>query len=238
MEILLKGAKEFGVSLSTKQIERFKLFQEELLAWNENINLTSIKDTNLVQSKHFLESISSYNLIKDIYPDRLSLLDLGSGAGFPGIPLKIIDPNIDLCLVESIKKKANFLTYISSKLRLNDVTIVPDRAEQIANDTGYRESFDVVISRAVAQLDTLLELALPLVRVGGLFIAQKSTRIESEIMQANKASDLLGGELNSVQEVYIKDILDPSTLVLYKKVRKSPKIYPRRSGVPRKNPLA
>ena len=238
MEILLKGAKEFGVSLSTKQIERFKLFQEELLAWNENINLTSIKDTNLVQSKHFLESISSYNLIKDIYPDRLSLLDLGSGAGFPGIPLKIIDPNIDLCLVESIKKKANFLTYISSKLSLNDVTIVPDRAEQIAKDTGYRESFDVVISRAVAQLDTLLELALPLVRVGGLFIAHKSTRIESEIMQANKASDLLGGELNSVQEVYIKDILDPSTLVLYKKERKSPKIYPRRSGIPRKNPLA
>ena len=238
MEILLKGAKKLGLGLNRKQIERFELFQTELLSWNENLNLTSLKTSSLVQSKHFLESISSYNLIKDIYPNHLSLLDLGSGAGFPGIPLKIIDENIDLCLVESIKKKANFLNYISWQLGLDNVTIISDRAETIAKEPKYRESFDVVVSRAVARLDTLLELALPLVKIGGLFIAHKSINVQSEIRSAKKALALLGGELSRVQEVYIKDILDPSTLVVYKKVKRSPRTYPRKPGVPKKNPLA
>ena len=238
MEILLKGAEKLGLGLNTKQIERFELFQTELLSWNENLNLTSLKTSSLVQSKHFLESISSYNLIKDIYPNHLSLLDLGSGAGFPGIPLKIIDENIDLCLVESIKKKANFLTYISWQLGLNNVTIISDRAETIAKEPKDRESFDVVVSRAVARLDTLLELALPLVKIGGLFIAHKSINVQSEISSAKKALALLGGELSRVQEVHIKDILGPSTLVVYKKVKRSPRIYPRKPGVPKKNPLA
>ena len=209
-----------------------------MLSWNEKLNLTSLKTPSLVQSKHFLESIYSYNLIKDIYPNHLSLLDLGSGAGFPGIPLKIIDENIDLCLVESIKKKADFLSYISWKLGLANVNILSDRAETIAKEPRYRESYDIVVSRAVARLDTLLELALPFVKIGGLFIAHKSTNIQSEISSARTASTLLGGELSRVQEIYIKDILGPSTLVLYKKVKKSPRLYPRKPGVPKKNPLA
>jgi len=237
LEILLRGAVQLGLDLSKKQVERFELFQTELLDWNKNLNLTSLKTSHLIQSKHFLESISSYKLIKNSYPNRLSLLDLGSGAGFPGIPLRIMDDNIDLCLVESINKKTLFLHHISRKLALQNVNIVSERAEIIAKQATYRESFDVVISRAVARLDTLLELALPLVKVGGLFIAHKSMNVQSEIHNADAASTLLGGEISSVQEISIKDILYPSTLVLYKKVKKSPQIYPRKPGVPKKNPI-
>ena len=140
--------------------------------------------------------------------------------------------------MESIKNKANLLNYISWLFGLDNVTIIYDRAETIAKEPKYRESFDVVVSRAVARLDTLLELALPLVKIGGLFIAHKSINVQSEIRSAKKALALLGGELSRVQEVYIKDILDPSTLVVYKKVKRSPRTYPRKPGVPKKNPLA
>jgi len=200
MEKLKSGAQKLGLQLSLRQLEQFYIYYQELVDWNKRMNLTRIIGYEGVQIKHFLDSLTvilawqSYEAIADF-----RLIDVGTGAGIPGIPLKIIFPNIKLVLLDSIAKKAAFLHHVKNKLELENVDIIVGRAEELAHQAPYRESFDIALSRGVAPLATLVELTLPFCLIGGSLIAQKKGAINQEISQAGKAIDLLGGRLREIK---------------------------------------
>jgi len=238
MKKLKSGAQKLGLQLSLRQLEQFRIYYQELADWNKRMNLTRIIGYEEVQIKHFLDSLTvtlawhSYETIADS-----RLIDVGTGAGIPGIPLKIIFPDIKLVLLDSIAKKAVFLHHLKSKLGLDNVDIVIGRAEEIAHQAQYRESFDIALSRGVAPLATLVELTLPFCLIGGSFIAQKKGAIDQEINQAGNAINLLGGRLREVKRVNLEEFTDERKLVIIDKVSPTPELYPRRSGMPAKRPL-
>lgn len=235
MQRLISGAGRLGIKLSPKQVEQFDVYYRELLSWNRRLNLTAITGYEEVQIKHFLDSLTVTLALK---PDKsFSLIDVGSGAGLPGVPLKIIMPDIRLILLEATAKKAAFLSYISQKLGLKDVEVVVGRAEDIAHREHYRESFDIVLSRAVASLASLVELTLPFSAVGGSFIAQKKGAIEPELSQASRATSLMGGKLRERKRIVLAEFSDERWLVIIDKVSPTPELYPRRAGIPQKRPL-
>ncbi len=235
MERLISGAGRLGIKLSPKQVEQFDVYYWELLSWNRRLNLTAITGYEEVQIKHFLDSLTVTLALK---PDKsFSLIDVGSGAGLPGVPLKIIMPDIRLILLEATAKKAAFLSYISQKLGLKDVEVVVGRAEDIAHREHYRESFDIVLSRAVASLASLVELTLPFSAVGGSFIAQKKGAIEPELSLASRATYLMGGKLRERKRITLAEFSDERWLIIIDKVSPTPELYPRRAGIPQKRPL-
>ena len=239
MEILKAGAERLGLQLSMKQLERFHIYWEELVEWNRRVNLTGITDYQEVQTKHFLDSLT----VCLVWPPPrantvLRIIDIGSGAGIPGLPLKILFPEIRLVLLEATEKKAAFLRHISDRLVLADVEVLSGRAEDAARQGQYRESFDIVVSRAVAPLVTLVELALPFCVIGGSFIAQKKGGLVSEINQAERAISRLGGRLREVKSVDLEEFSDERQLVVIDKELSTPELYPRRSGIPSKRPLS
>ena len=238
MERLNLGALKLGLQLSPKQLEQFNIYYQELLDWNQRVNLTRITGYEEVQIKHFLDSLTVALAWQPLTPDAdFSLIDVGTGAGIPGIPLKILLPNIRLVLVDSIAKKAAFLHHLKGKLGLDNVEIVVGRAEEIAHQPKYRENFDIVLSRGVAPMVTLVELTLPFCLIGGSFIAQKKGAIDPEISQASKAVSLLGGRLREVKRVNLAEFTDERRLVIIDKVMPTPQLYPRRPGIPEKRPL-
>jgi 16S rRNA (guanine527-N7)-methyltransferase len=238
MERLILGAKKLGLPLNPKQVEQFHIYYQELITWNERINLTAITDYEEVQIKHFLDSLTVTLALKQpIGGEGLRLIDVGAGAGFPGIPLKILLPAIKLTLLEATAKKAAFLQHLRHKLGLDDVEIVVGRAEDIAHETQYREKFDIVLSRAVASLPTLAELTLPFCAIGGSFIAQKKGTIDLEISQATRAISLLGGKLREAKRIDLEEFTDERWLITIDKVLPTPQPYPRRPGIPAKRPL-
>lgn len=234
MERLVAGAGELGLTLSPEQVERFRLYRRELIEWNERVNLTTIVDCAEVQTKHFLDSLSVLLCVRQ---SRGRVVDVGAGAGFPGVPLKIVYPGIALCLVESRRKKADFLNHLVCRLGLSGVDVVVGRAEELAHDKAYREMFDVVVSRAVARLDTLAELALPFCTVGGVFIAQKKGDIGGEVAEAETAIHTLGGRLREVRPVILDELGEERYLVAVEKRAGSPLHYPRRPGIPQRRPI-
>ena len=238
MEKLASGAKKLGLQLTPKQLEQFQVYYQELLEWNQRVNLTAITDYEEVQIKHFLDSLTVVLALKQpVGEDKFRLIDVGTGAGIPGIPLKIILPEIKLALLDATAKKAAFLHHIKHKLGLDDVEIIVGRAEDVAHQAQYREKFELVLSRAVARLPTLVELTLPFCALGGSFIAQKKGDIDPEISQAARAISLLGGNLREVERVDLAEFTDARWLIVIDKVSPTPQQYPRRPGIPTKRPL-
>jgi 16S rRNA (guanine527-N7)-methyltransferase len=236
MEKLKAGAKKLGLELTPCQLEQYETYYQELVEWNKRVNLTHITDYEEVQLKHFLDSLT-VTLAWQPIKAGLRLIDVGTGAGVPGIPLKIAFPSIKLVLLEAVAKKAAFLHHISQKLGLDDAEIVVGRAEEIAHLPQYREKFDLVLSRAVAPLPTVVELVLPFCAVGGSFIAQKKGDIKSELNQAARAIEILGGRLREVKPVELTEFSDERCLVVIDKVSPTSPKYPRRPGMPAKRPL-
>ncbi len=239
MEYLNSGTKRLGLKLNPKQLEQFQIYYQELVDWNRRVNLTSITGYQDVQIKHFLDSLTVTIALKpQISAIEARLIDIGTGAGLPGLPVKIAFPAIKLVLLEATAKKASFLHHLKAKLGLDDVEIVVGRAEEIAHKPEFREQFNIVLSRAVAPLPTLIELALPFCAIGGSFIAQKKGAIEAEIRQAAKAMSLLGGRLRQVKRINLEEFHDERYLVIIDNVSPTPERYPRRPGIPKKRPLA
>ena len=238
MEKLESGAKKLGLQLSPRQLEQFQVYYQELIDWNQRINLTRITGYEEVQIKHFLDSLTLVLALKPpIGKGAFRLIDVGTGAGIPGIPLKILLPEIKLVLLDATAKKATFLHHIRDKLGLDDVEIIVGRAEEVAHKAQYREKFELVLSRAVARLPTLVELTLPFCTLGGSFIAQKKGDVNSEISQADRAISLLGGNLREVKKVALAEFTEERWLIVIDKVSPTPQQYPRRPGIPAKRPL-
>jgi 16S rRNA (guanine527-N7)-methyltransferase len=224
-----------GLRLTPRQVSAFEIFEHELLEWNEMFNLTAIRDVEGVRTKHFLDSLTCLIEMREHPP--LRLIDIGTGAGFPGIPLKIVMPNLHLTLVESVSKKANFCSHMVELLNLENVQVVTKRAEEIGQDPRHREAYDWAVARAVAVLPILAEYLLPLVRVGGYSMAQKGESGPQETHAAERAFQLLGGRLKKITPVNLPGVAEQRFLVVIQKVAATPLKYPRRVGIPSKSPL-
>jgi 16S rRNA (guanine527-N7)-methyltransferase len=238
MEKLKAGVQKLRLHLSPRQLEQFEVYYQELVDWNKRMNLTSITGYEEVQIRHFLDSLTVTLAIKSPLRDEsFRVIDVGTGAGLPGIPLKILWPGIRLVLLEATTKKAEFLHHLNSELGLDNVEVVVGRAEEVAHNVQYREKFDLVLSRAVAPLPTLAELTLPFGTVGGSFVAQKKGGIEAELNNASRAITRLGGKLREVKEIDPEELSDERLLVIIDKVKSTPSEYPRRPGIPAKRPI-
>jgi 16S rRNA (guanine527-N7)-methyltransferase len=236
MDELIHEARElFNVHLTARQVMALINYERELVEWNQKFNLTAIRDVESIRTKHFLDSYSCVLAWKGMPP--LRLVDVGTGAGFPGIPLKIVYPTMHVTLVESVGKKAMFCQHIISKLGLEDVEVIQARAETLGQDSRHRETYDYAVARAVANLNILSEYLLPLVKVGGTMLAQKGESGPAEAQSAEKAMKLLGGKLKQLIPVHLPGVPDDRFLVLVDKVAATPPKYPRKAGIPMKAPL-
>lgn len=233
MSILAEYARAFGIELSPAQIDALELYQRELVVWNQRVNLTTITARDEIVVKHFLDSLS---VALALPASMVSLIDVGSGAGFPGVPLKIAFPTVRVTLLEATGKKIEFLKHIITQLALSDIRAIHGRAEELARDAKHRQKYAVAVGRAVAELPTLLEYAMPFVRVGGVFIAQKGVDVDEEVHRAERAIKELGGQLNAVIPVQLPG-LGPRHLIVVKKIAATPDKYPRSAGAPKKKPL-
>jgi 16S rRNA (guanine527-N7)-methyltransferase len=238
MEKLKSGAQKLGLSLTSEQLEQFEIYYKELVDWNRRVNLTSITSYEEVQVRHFLDSLTVMLAIKTPEAgESFSVIDVGTGAGLPGMPLKIWLPGIRLALLEATAKKAKFLHHLITKLGLVNVEVVVGRSEEVARETRYRERFHFVLSRAVAPLPALAELTLPFCTLGGSFIAQKKGNINEELQKASKAIAVLGGNLREVKAIDLEELNDERWLVVIDKVKPTPPQYPRLPGMPAKRPI-
>ena len=236
MEKLVHDARIlFNIRLTEQQIKSLIQFEKELLEWNQKFNLTAIRDVESIRTKHFLDSFSCALAWKTSPPDRL--IDVGTGAGFPGLPLKILYPNLKLTLVESVGKKAKFCQHIVATLDLKNVDVIQARAEEVGQDSKHREKYDWAVARAVANLSALSEYLLPFVKVGGNMLAQKGESGPAEAQSAEKAMQLLGGELKQLIRVNLPAVVDERYLVVVEKVAATPPKYPRKPGIPAKQPV-
>jgi 16S rRNA (guanine527-N7)-methyltransferase len=235
LALLAEGAAAMGLSLSADQLDLFQRYLALLLEWNQRLNLTAVRDPAGIQQRHYLDSLSCATLTGDLAGQRL--VDVGAGAGFPGLPLKILYPTLALTLVESVAKKARFLEAAVKELGLFGVTVVVDRAENVGHMAEHREAYDWAVARAVAALPTLAEYLLPLCRVGGRMLAQKGPRAAAELEEAAWAIETLGGGRAAIHDVHVPGLDETRALVVVPKVAPTPADYPRRPGVPGKSPL-
>jgi 16S rRNA (guanine527-N7)-methyltransferase len=236
MEKLVQEARTlFNVHLTGRQVLSLITYERELMEWNQKFNLTAIRDQEAIRTKHFLDSLSCVQAWQAHPPNRL--VDIGTGAGFPGIPLKIIYPGMKITLVESVGKKAMFCQHIVRVLGLENVEVIQARAEDLGQKAEHREKYDWAVARAVAQMNVLMEYLLPLVKIGGTALAQKGESAPAEAQEAEKAMKLLGGKLKQLLPVNLPGVADDRYLVLVDKVAATPPMYPRKAGVSAKTPL-
>lgn len=235
LSVLDQGCQEMGIVLDGEQRQQFVDFYEYLVEKNKVMNLTGITEFQEVLVKHFLDSLACVKAF-DIKKVK-RMMDVGTGAGFPGVPLKIAFPHLEACLLDSLKKRVNFLEETFDLLKLTDITAVHGRAEEYAKNKAYRESFDLCVSRAVSNLATLSEYCLPYVKVGGSFISYKSGTVQEEAEQAEKAVKILGGKIRDVVYFSLPDSEIQRSLVVIEKVKSTSGKYPRKAGTPLKEPL-
>jgi 16S rRNA (guanine527-N7)-methyltransferase len=225
-----------GIELTTLQKNAFQTFEKLLLDWNQKFNLTSITNPEEIHIKHFLDSLSVLRVIPT--SGEFSLIDIGTGAGFPGIPLKIMLPEMTLTLVESSQKKAEFCKAAVNELHLTNTIVIASRAEDLGKDPNHREKYDWAIARAVAELSVLAEYLLPLVKIGGKALAMKGASTEAEVQKAKHAISILGGELSENMQLELPNGSGGRTLIVIKKNTATPHAYPRRAGMPSKKPIS
>ena len=232
-EGLLEKASTMGVRFSVEQMDKFYKYMNLLIEWNEKMNLTAIIEPNEIILKHFIDSIT---ILKDI-KDGSTVVDVGTGAGFPGIPLSIMNPTLKITLVDSLNKRLIFLQEVINELDLKNVELVHARAEEFGRNKKYREKFDVATSRAVANLATLSEYLLPLVKINGKVISMKAGNASQEIEDAKKAIKTLGGNINNIEEFNLPQSDIGRTIIIIDKIKETPGKYPRKPGTPSKEPI-
>lgn len=236
MKTLLKQAfAAAGFLLSDEQAAQFEKYYHILLDWNQRMNLTAIEDKEDVVYKHFLDSVLTSKVSGPLAGRRL--IDIGTGAGFPGVPLKIMEPSLNVCLFDSLQKRIHFLEHLCSALSLNAITVLHGRAEDYGQQSTYREQFDIATARAVAKLPILAELCLPFVKPGGCFIALKGPEVQQELAESKQALTTLGGQVRTVETIALTQGQYERNLIVIEKIRPTPKKYPRRAGIPQKTPL-
>lgn len=226
---------QLGIVLSDEQIKKFDQYYQILTEWNQVMNLTSITDYDEVNLKHFADSLTITRICD--MQSVSTVIDIGTGAGFPGIPLKIAFPHLKIVLLDSLNKRINFLNEVIHQLELKDINTIHGRAEDYSHKAEYREQFDLCVSRAVANLSTLSEYCIPFVKKGGKFISYKSGNSQEEIEKSGKAVDILGGKIENVDNFFLPGTDMGRALVKIAKVKNTPKKYPRKAGVPSKEPL-
>ena len=233
---LVRGSRDLlGLELTQEMQRAFAAYADELLAWNKKTNLTAITDPEAIEMRHFLDSLS---VIKGVtFQPGQRVIDVGSGAGFPGLPLRVVYPTIHLTLLEARAKKTDFLAHMAAHLKLNNVTIMTARAEEAGQDTVMREKSDVVLARAVAHMPVLSEYMLPLCKVGGRCVALKGENAAAEVQQAENALRILGGHVEKVIKIELPQVAETHHLVVIEKIAATPPQYPRRAGMPAKRPL-
>lgn len=234
-QIMKEASNEVGLELSEEKYDKFIKYMRLLQEWNEKINLTAITDDEDIIKKHFIDCIKAFK--SDSIKNAKSIIDVGTGAGFPGLPIAIMNSNINITLLDSLNKRINFLNTVISSLGLKNVVTIHSRAEDGARNPKLREKFDVATSRAVANMAVLSEFCMPYVKVDGYFVALKGPAIDEELKEGKKAIKTLGGEFKGIIEVNIEDSDLKHNIVEIKKVSKCPKIYPRKAGTINKSPI-
>lgn len=232
-DVLEQKAEKINENITQEQSDKLYDYMKLLIEWNEKINLTAITEENEVILKHFIDSIT----INKYLENRNTILDMGTGAGFPGIPLKIINEDKSFTLVDSLNKRISFLNEVCTNLKLDKIECLHGRAEELAKNSKYRESYDVVTSRAVAKLNVLLEYMLPYVKVGGLCICMKGPNVSEELEEAKNAIRILGGKLKKVENIILPDSDIERNIIIVEKVNKTLEKYPRKAGIPSKQPI-
>ncbi len=237
MKLLLEGVRELDIHLTPQQVEMFQRYYQELMSWNERMNLTAIVDFNEAQIKHFVDSLTTSLVLSESTKANGRVVDVGSGSGFPGVPLKIAFPGMRLTVLDSVAKKTSFLDHLVSTLGLGDVEVYTGRSEDLALKPGLRESFDLAVSRGVASMRVLMEYTLPFCRVGGIVVTLKKGDIGLEVEAALHAMDVLGGRVRETRAVNVMGLMDARALVVVEKVKVTPPKFPRRPGLSAKRPL-
>lgn len=235
MNVLKKGAEDIDISINDEAINDFSIYRDKLIEWNEKINITAITDTIEIQQKHFLDSLTPFTT--GLLAGNKKIIDIGTGGGFPGLPLKIINKSLEVVLLDSLNKRINFLNEVIDVLGLNNIKAVHGRAEELSLKPAYREGFDIAVSRAVASLNTLAEYCIPFVKVGGYFISMKGPQVEEEVNASKNAIKVLGARLLDIKYITIPDTDITHSLIILEKIAETPAKYPRGGGKPRKNPL-
>lgn len=235
IDTLIKGSQELKIELSREQKEEFTEFKNLLQDWNQKIDITTIIEDEEVDIKHFLDSLTLIGT--ELFNKEKKIIDIGTGGGFPGIPLKIYNKDLDITLMDSLNKRIVFLNDVIEKLNFQDIKAIHGRAEELGRQGDYREQYDICVSRAVARLNTLIEYCMPFVKVGGYFIAMKGPEFEEELEEAKNGIDTLGGSIIDSKRVKIPESDIEHSIIVIEKIRNAPKRYPRGGGKPRKRPL-
>lgn len=234
-EILIDGLKELGIDASTDTVEKLLAFKEIMLEWNEKINLTAITEEKEVFIKHFLDSATC--LSTGYIKEGMSAIDVGTGAGFPGVPLKILMSGLNITLLDSLNKRISYLNEVAKKLKLSCTTMVHARAEEAGSSKAHRESYDIVLSRAVASMSVLCEYCMPFAKVGGFFLCQKGPDIKAELEEAGAAIKALGGKVREIKEYQLPFSDIKHNIIVIEKIAATPTKYPRKPGKPAASPI-
>lgn len=228
----LEETKKIKVTVDDEMIKKFYLYMNGIIEWNDKVNVTAITDEKMFIVKHFIDSLTVNRFVEN----KESVIDIGTGAGFPGIPLKILNPNLKVTLIDSVNKKLNVIRDLAEKIDLKNLEIIHTRAEDLANKDEYRENYDVATTRAVSNFSTIVEYMLPFVKIGGYAVCMKGPNYKEELEEARNAIKILGGEVEFIESLNVNEELERNIIVI-KKIKETPKKYPRGQGKPLKEPI-